>query len=79
MPEVRFLRRLEQAALSWNNNRTKRGRLRGTWSQRGPTYLCRTPGFFSQALAWLSTQETGWLCLPGGEFTSKKKNLFYSI
>lgn len=29
MPEVRFLRRLEQAALSWNNNRTKRGRLRG--------------------------------------------------
>lgn len=55
MPEVRFLRRLEQAALSWNNNRTKRGRLRGRLGVSGAPLTFAGPQVSSLRL-WLGSR-----------------------
>lgn len=59
MPEVRFLRSTEQVTPVWNSNHTERGGLRVGWDPL--TFAGPQVSSLRHLLAWLSTQEAGWL------------------
>lgn len=68
MPEVRFLRSTEQVTPVWNSNHTERGGLRVGWDPL--TFAGPQVSSLRHLLAWLSTQEAGWLQFAKGRIHS---------
>lgn len=60
-----------------NKNGPKRGRFGVSWDPL--TFTGPQVSSLRRLLAWRLTQETAGCVCQGGEFTSKKKNLFYYV